>query len=429
MGHSTGLLGGGWSSASFRWRRRIATTLLAAVLWACSSDASGPSPDPSVPASLAAVEGMGLQAPAGTILPEGPTVEVRDQYGDPMPDVAVTFVVQEGGGSIPVTGRVTDALGRARVPWILGRTPGSTQSLRASFGSLSAEFQAVAVAAVPGASYKGRNAYTEYLPGSLPLVLSAPHGGDMRPEEIPDRTSGTTVRDTNTRELALQIRDALHAQTGAYPHVVISHLHRIKLDPNREIVEAAQGNQEAERAWWEFQTFIQEAEELVEEAFGEGLYIDLHGHGHEIQRLELGYLLTATDLSNTNEILAGATYADRSSFRALAQKAGADLADLIRGPLSLGTLLEARGFPSVPSQNQPAPGSDPYFNGGYNTVTHGSRGGGTVSGVQIECNFTGVRDTEANRQALAEALGKVLDTFFPAHFQMEFAAAAPAGVP
>jgi hypothetical protein len=308
-----------------------------------------------------------------------------------------------------------------RVPWILGREVGTVQSLRATSGLLSVEIEATTVAAVPGQSYYGRNQYTEYLPGELPLVLSAAHGGYLRPDEIPDRSYGTTVQDRNTQELARQIRQTIKDQTGYYPHIIISRLHRIKLDPNREIVEAAQGDPEGERAWYEFQTFIEEAERIVEEAFGEGFYIDLHGHGHEIQRLELGYLLSSADLSNSNEALSETPFVNKSSVKVLAQKPGVTLADLIRGPNSLGTLMETAGIPSVPSQNQPNPGGHPFFSGGYNTAMHGSRDEGTVSGVQIECNYTGVRDTEQNRADFAVALGNALAVYFPEYLGMPLA--------
>jgi hypothetical protein len=356
-------------------------------------------------------------------------VEVLDQFGDAMVGVSVSFQILEGGGNTPVSSRQTDSQGRARTPWILGRGVGSSQRFKASVGALSVEFQAVAIEAVPGQSYFGRNGYTEYLPGELPLVLSAPHGGDQKPTEIPDRTYGVTGADRATRELALQIRETIKAQTGFYPHIILTHLHRSKLDPNREIVEAAQGDPESERAWWEFQTFIDEAGQLVEETFGEALYIDLHGHGHDIQRLELGYLLSSSDLANTNEVLSGPSFINKSSFRALGQGAGVNFADLIRGPLSLGSLLEIEGIPTVPSQNQPNPGSNPFFSGGYNTAQHGSRDGGSVSGVQIECNYTGVRDTASNRKALAEALGRALATFFPAVFGRDFAPVSPLSSP
>ena len=390
---------------------------------ACGSGTSGPDPDPPVPATLAVVQGMNTEAPVRTVLPEGPTVELRDQYGDPIQDMAVSFEVLEGLGHTPVTSRDTDNLGQARIPWILGPDPGQMQRLQASVGPLSVVIEATTIDPVSGDSYFGRNQYIEYLAGDLPVVVSAPHGGDLRPSEIPDRTQGVLTRDMNTRDLALRVRKALWDRTGSYPHIVISHLHRSKLDPNRFIDEAAQGSLEAERAWWEFQTYIEAAEAWVEEEFGEGLYFDLHGHGHEIQRLELGYLLSATDLANSDERLTSLSLAERSSVRALSSKPGVDFPELIRGPGSLGSLFEARGFPAVPSQSQPDPGSNPYFSGGHNTLVHGSRDGGTVSGVQIECNFNGVRDNGANRDAFAEALADLLMEFFPTWYGWDLARA------
>jgi hypothetical protein len=329
--------------------------------------------------------------------------------------------VVEGGGTAPVSSRQTTSMGLSRVPWILGRTPGSPQRIRATAGSLSVEFQATSIAPVTGQSYFGRSQYTEYLPGNMPLVISAPHGGYLKPDEISDRSYGVLGQDRNTQELARQIRDAVWEQTGFYPHVILSLLHRSKLDPNREIVEAAQGDPESERAWWEFQTFIYEAERIVEESFGEGFYIDLHGHGHAIPRLELGYLLSSTDLANTNEDLSQSAFVTKSSVKTLAEKPGVNFSDLIRGPLSLGTLMEAEGIPAVPSQSQPDPGGNSYFTGGYNTARHGSRNGGFVSGVQIECHYTGVRDTAENREAFAQALGHSLTTYFPQFFGFPFA--------
>lgn len=399
--------------------------LATAVVWGCSSDSSGPSPDPGIPTTLTAVEGMGLQAPAGTILPEGPTVQVLDQYGEPSVGTHVTFQILEGGGTAPIPSRQTDSQGQARVPWILGRGVGSPQRLRATVGSLAAEFQAVTVESTPGESYMGRNGYVQYLPGDLPVVLSAPHGGDLHPAEIPDRTYGTTGQDRQTLDLALRIREEIKELTGSYPYIVLSRLHRLKLDPNREIVEAAQGDPESERAWWEYHTFLEEATDLVEGGFGEGLYIDLHGHGHDIDRLELGYLLSSNDLANSDEVLAGANFINKSSFRALGLKPGADFAELIRGPNSLGSLLETWGVPAVPSQNQPNPGGNPFFSGGYNTARHGSRDGGSVSGVQIECNYPGIRDSPVNRRAFAQDLAEVLAAYFPMLFGMELVPAVP----
>ena len=41
----------------------------------------------------------------------------------------------------------------------------------------------------------GTNEYVEYLPGSLPVVIGAPHGGSLKPEDMPDRTEGKVMQD------------------------------------------------------------------------------------------------------------------------------------------------------------------------------------------------------------------------------------------
>ena len=90
--------------------------------------------------------------------------------------------------------------------------------------------------------------------------------------------------------------------------------------------------------------------------------------------------------------------------RALAGTVDISFAKLIRGPASLGGLLQQRGTRSVPSTADPDPDGGAYFSGGYNTKRHGSRDGGTISGIQMEHHFPGLRDTEQNRNAYATML-------------------------
>src|SRR5438477_10191673 len=115
----------------------------------------------------------------------------------------------------------------------------------------------------PGQTYFGREKYIEYLAGDVPVIISAPHGGRDKPEELPDREKGIFAFDTNTQELARAVADELHKRTGHWPHVVICRVHRRKLDCNREIVEGAAGNPLAEQAWREFQGFIDAAHDIV----------------------------------------------------------------------------------------------------------------------------------------------------------------------
>jgi hypothetical protein len=267
-----------------------------------------------------------------------------------------------------------------------------------------------------GETHFGRASYTEYVVGDLPIIISAPHGGSMVPDEITDRTYGTTGRDRNTQELSRSIREALIELTGRAPHMIVSRLRRTKLDPNREITEAAQGNPFAENAWSEFQGSIEVAEDIVTRDFGSGLYLDIHGHGHDIARVELGYLLSRNDLTRSDAALNASSFDAKSSVRALAGTVDITFAQLIRGPASLGALLQERGTRSVPSTADPDPDGGAYFSGGYNTARHGSRDGGTISGIQLEHHFPGLRDTVQNRNAYATMLADALVVYLEVHF-------------
>jgi len=262
-----------------------------------------------------------------------------------------------------------------------------------------------------GETYTGRQDYAEYIPGTLPVVVSAPHGGLLEPDEIPDRAFGVMATDLETQDLARRIRAALLDRLGAAPHLVISRLDRSKLDPNRSIEEAAQDDPFAEHAWQEYHAFVDTARALVTRGYGSGLYLDIHGHGHPVDRVELGYLLSADELGRSDEELASGSLAAESSVRALVASSGASLTEVVRGEQSLGALLQARGVRAVPSPSEPDPAGEPYFTGGYSTRRHGSRDGGTVSGIQLEHHFDGLRDTPENRTTYAGVLASAVEVF------------------
>jgi hypothetical protein len=289
----------------------------------------------------------------------------------------------------------------------------------------------------PGQSYFGRNNYIEYIAGDGPVILSATHGGDLTPAQIPDRTDAacgapvTTTADLNTYELVIAMQQAIHARFGVFPHVVINHLHRRKLDANRPISEAACGNSETRVAWLEFHAFMDAAKLAVVNGPGKGWYMDMHGHGHASQRLELGYLLSAVELRQPDSVLdATTTFEDASSINTISKdETDETFSSLLRGLDSLGTLYAANYFPSVPSSSDPFPQSgDPYFNGGFSTERHtcslasgplGGQPNGKICGVQIEANRIGVRDTPANRTRFAEVTATILETYLAAHWGIQ----------
>jgi N-formylglutamate amidohydrolase len=273
---------------------------------------------------------------------------------------------------------------------------------------------------VSGQTYFGQNGYIEFAAGDLPIIVSAPHGGTIDPAEIPNRTSGETGTDSGTEDLARSLAAALHARTGQWASVVICRLRRTKLDANRDIGGAAQGNPAAEQAWREYHAFIEAARDLAIARHGRGLVIDLHGHGHPIPRAELGYLLSASDLNRTDAELDQGGFASRTGIRALAAESGIAFSALLRGRSSLGGLLQAAGYPSVPAPGAPGPGSDPYFSGGYATERHGSLSGGSMNAVQIELPFPGIRDSAAARSRFAAALANALVTDLSTHARVSF---------
>lgn len=285
---------------------------------------------------------------------------------------------------------------------------------------------------VPGQSYFGANGYIEYIAGDAPVILTAPHGGALLPASIPDRTPAacggfaTTVTDRNTEDLVRAMQRRYYARFGRYPHVVIAHIARRKLDANRTAPEAACGNADAELALREWHGFIDVAKRAALASAGKGWYMDIHGHGHAIQRLELGYLLTPAQMDLDDTALdAQRAYADTSSIRTIARASTLPFAQLLRGPTSLGTLYANNGFPSLPSVQDPRPNGDPYFASGDNTrrntcgakaAAYGGTTGGMICGVQIESNFTGVRDTPANRDRFGDVTALVLEQYLAAHW-------------
>jgi hypothetical protein len=397
---------------------RAVALLLPALAAGCGAAPAPPTAATDAAASLTIVQGGEQVVQAGSVAPEPAVVVVRDAAGRPLAGAHVAFSAGDGGW-VMHSRAVTDSAGRAATTWHAGPQAGITHRLVASTGPLAAEFRLRTTPPVAGRDVHGTDGYILFAPGDLPIIFSVPHGGELMPDALPDRTGDvTTVRDAHTIELAREIADAFARRTGRRPSLVMSMLHRRKLDPNRPIEEAAQSHASAERAWREYHGFIEAARSALAATGRPGIYIDLHGHGHEMQRVELGYMLRSSELALSDATLNSRAMVERSSLRAFATLPGSH-APLVRGPLSLGALLEQRGFPAVPSPTQPDPGLAPYFSGGYSTWRHGSGPEQAIVGMQVEANLEGVRDTAANRRRFADALVDAL-----LEFAMRWSAAA-----
>jgi N-formylglutamate amidohydrolase len=262
------------------------------------------------------------------------------------------------------------------------------------------------------------------VPGDAPLILLVPHGGALRPESMDDRGLGVRLADSRTLELARDLVREFEVQNGQRPHLILCHLHRSKLDANRDAGEAAQGDEQALLAWRAWHGFIEEAKRAVVEAHGAGLLVDLHGQSHPERWIEWGFALDAEQLARQDSALAlNGPGQEASSVDALARRKGGDRAELLRGPHSLGALCQAAGYRSVPSPAHPHPAGGRYFSGGYNTRRHGSSVGGRIDAVQLEVPRH-LRVEPKRRRKLARDLARTLGTFL-AHWY-DFEARSPA---
>ena len=277
---------------------------------------------------------------------------------------------------------------------------------------------------IPGQVYYGTDSLIEYRCGNLPIILSSPHGGYDTPGSLPDRNciGCATGRDSYTQELTRQVEASIFYKTGCRPHVIINKLHRIKLDANREIIEATDSNLVTEPYWHDYMNFIDTASNIVSRTHTKGLFFDIHGHAHTIQRLEIGLLLNGTNLRLNDSALNSSPYNTktsilRSRFNNLNSYSHAEM---VRGEYSFGSMIQRKGYPAVPSDSIPAPlVGEPYFGGGYNTVRFGSRNGGTIDAIQIESHQS-VRFTSSARIEYADSLATAILEYMDKHYFANF---------
>ncbi len=117
------------------WRRFL---FLIAFLAACSSPtAPGGGGGSATPTSIAVRSGGGQTGTPGMALPAPVVVVVSDASGNPVANVAVTFAVDSGGGSLSQTTATTGSDGSATSgTWMLGPSAGRN-TLRITAGSLA----------------------------------------------------------------------------------------------------------------------------------------------------------------------------------------------------------------------------------------------------------------------------------------------------
>jgi N-formylglutamate amidohydrolase len=219
--------------------------------------------------------------------------------------------------------------------------------------------------------------------GALPIIISAPHGGEMEIPGVPARTgeglkkgpSGFFAgRDVNTELLAAAIAKAIEARLGKSPYSVISKAHRKYVDPNRPI-EIAVEHPRAREVYDVYHAALAKFCDEVQKRFGRGLVLDIHGQGSARDTVFRG-----TQNGRTDAML----------VKLCGEKVHA-------GPQSLAGLIAARGIDIQPTDDSREKEG---LTGGYIVVVYGRREG--IGAVQLE--FGADFRTKENIGAVAEKL-------------------------
>ena len=271
----------------------------------------------------------------------------------------------------------------------------------------------------PGDIITDSQGYISYRVGNMPIIITVPHDGTLTPSTFPNRT-GSSARAENTRKVAEQFAYFFNANSnGLYPHIIYNNISRSKLDPDLNQMDGAQGNSYANLSYGTYHSFLQTAIDSVEAYFDAGILLNLVEHNHSNQKVELGYLLSASDLDLTNLQLN--SISAQSSVSQIADISTSSFAEVIRGYNSLGTLIVGRSYTSndvtysfeaVPTLDNPTIGSTDYSSGGYTIAQYGSSNGGKINGIDVATPFAGFRDNANAYRALAVILEESVKIFY-----------------
>ncbi|KAG1053963.1 hypothetical protein G6F43_003998 [Rhizopus delemar] len=187
--------------------------------------------------------------------------------------------------------------------------------------------------------------------GTLPLIITAPHGGRQKPSSIPDRTQN----------------GSLVLQDIQMPYIVINLISRRKADTNRPIEEGTE-TEGGKRIWLEYHNFIEKSIEDLHKTYNFGLLLDIHGQTHEHGMVELGYLLEPTDIKTKSVESLDEAVLHKSSIKSLTNRHynNKEPHQLLK---QFGDKIAAynHSVSAVPSTEYFEPDDVLYFSGGYTT--------------------------------------------------------------
>ena len=216
--------------------------------------------------------------------------------------------------------------------------------------------------------------------GTLPIILSAPHGGKLELPGVPGLIP--IGRRGKPEELAHAVSEAIERKFKKQPYLVVSRVHRKFLDPNRA-PELAYEAPDAKLIFDDYHHTLNGYCQQVQKQFRRGLLIDLHGQGVAADTVFRG-----THNGKTVALL-------RERYGEEAQTGKSSLLGLLKGH-------HWKVFPDPFDQPE-----HHEFTGGYIVRTYGGEKGPGMDAMQLEFGHN-YRSTSAERTKTAATLADAL---------------------
>jgi N-formylglutamate amidohydrolase len=203
--------------------------------------------------------------------------------------------------------------------------------------------------------------------GTLPIIVSAPHGGRKKIPDVPERkgigiANFATILDGNTAELTDRFVTELEKRLDGKPWVVIARFERKYLDVNRSRAESYE-SENAKPYYDAYHGPLEAACKAVKEKFGCGILLDIHGQAEYSDAICRG-----TQNGKTVTLLK-----ERSGWQS------------ITGKKSILGVLQRSGYKTLPSCDADSNTKEiAKFAGSYMVGNYGSHTGYAIDAIQLE---------------------------------------------
>jgi N-formylglutamate amidohydrolase len=212
--------------------------------------------------------------------------------------------------------------------------------------------------------------------GTIPIILTAPHGGNAPVPGVPERSRGTLTQDARTRELTEEISQRLETVLCERPYVVMAHFHRRYIDANRPEADAYE-HPDARSHYVAYHESIRRFVNEIRERYPEGaILIDVHGQSEDPGRIHRG------------------TRNGRTVARLIARHGD----DAVAGGNSIFGQLRTAGYEIFPtSASLRDSREDRRWDGGHTVGSYGSHNPDGIDAIQIEIGRDFRQDNTSGR--------------------------------